>query len=171
MALQFRDSIKYLFLHSGMLFGMSGWNGGYQLSQPAIYTSCTIFGGTRATAAQLLASWSTYNSTNNPNLLAHYTSAQWHIPNVTTSSGNVLTIITLPANSTPLNTGVGSWAVLWNNNANQASLSSTTIPSTSFIVVDISDLAGTGVLKFNSLSFVAGIPHAMHAGSMYSAWV
>jgi hypothetical protein len=167
MALMFRDSAKFVYLYRGILQGMASL-GGTAPNQVG-YTAITVYGGTRPTAAAILASWPTYNSATS-NLLAHFVSAGWNIPGVTLTTGSVMAMPYPPGNAIPLHTGTGTWAILWPTNISQASLANSTIPSTSFMVVDISDLAGTGVVKFNTLDFVTGVSHAVYSGSMYVSW-
>lgn len=166
MTIAFSNSMRYTYIHRGVLQGMSSMTA---MNQNQVgYSACTVYAGARPTAAQILASWPTYNSSSN-DLLAHWVSAGWTVPNITSATtGNVLTIIYAPANVMPIHSGTATWAIIWPGNISQASLSSSTIPSTSFMVVDVSDLNGVGVLKFNTLSVIVGVSHRLYSGSMYS---
>jgi hypothetical protein len=149
MTVQFHSNIRNLIVGRGLSLGFT--------SPCAI----SIFGGARPTAAQITSSWASYN-TSNPNFLAHYLGATWTNPN----GGTVLTLTTIPAAVNALNTGTGVWAILWATNISGASVAGSTLPSTQFIVVDVSEFAGTGVIKFTSAEFTSGVSKAILLGNI-----
>lgn len=149
MTILFSSSIANLMIGQGLLNGFSN------------PMAISIFGGTKPTAAQITASWSSYN-TSNPNFLAHYLGAGWTQPN----SGTILALTTIPPAIASINTGTGSWCILWATNVSAATAAGSTLPSTQFIVADVSDFSGTGVIKFTDLNFVAGVSKSVLLGNI-----
>lgn len=149
MTVQFHSNLRNLIVGRGLVLGFTS---------PA---AISIFGGARPTAAQITSAWSSYN-TSNPNFLAHYNGATWTNPN----GGTVLTLTTFPPAVNALNTGTGAWAILWATNVSGASVAGATLPSTQFIVVDVTEFAGTGVIKFTSAEFTSGVSKAILTGNI-----
>lgn len=149
MTILFNGNIANLMAGAGLLAAFS--------SPCAI----SIYGGSRPTAAQITASWSSYNSAN-ANFLAHYIGATWTNPLLGTS----IQLTTIPPAVNANNTGTGTWCILWVSNVSAANVASTTLPNTSFIVADVSTSAGSGVIRFTDTSFVSGVSNVILSGSI-----
>lgn len=122
----------------------------------------TIYGGTKPNAADFVTNFASYNS-GNAVFLAHYAGA------ALTQSGSLLPL-TLPAAVNASNTGTGVWVVLWSTNPALGSMGGA-IPTTTFILADVSDTGGSGVVRFSSLSFTSGVSKAIFDGSIAAALV
>lgn len=120
--------------------------------------SITIWGGAQPTAANLITNWTSYFNTN----LIHYDYRATYCPQQSSAPayGSYFGPATLANNgvwigASASNTGNATWGVVWAGGSQVNSLTST-IPTTSFIIVPVSDLAGNGVIKFSSISMTAG---------------
>lgn len=85
------------------------------------------------------------------NFLGHFTGAVWSQP-----SSLIASITTFPAAVQASNSGTATWCIIWTTNPALSAMGSTTIPTTSFIVGPVSSLAGTGLVRFDSVAFTAG---------------
>jgi hypothetical protein len=113
----------------------------------------TVYGGTRPSAAQVIANWvSTYNSANSVDLITHYLSV---VLNPNANSGSYLNMAGSPAPVPSIRAGTATWAIMWNSNLAYASLS-TTLPSTSFIIADVTAFGGNGIITFENPAFTLG---------------
>lgn len=146
MALLFHPNMAYLAINRGFGAGIS--------------SSLTVFGGAQPSPAEIIQNWATYRTS----FLLHHTGAAWTHPiNGTTT---FLSLTTLPAAATANATGTGEWAVLWSTPVAQGSLSSPTIPSTSFVVVPVSAQVGQGVVRYLSNIFSAGVSYSVLDGTL-----
>jgi hypothetical protein len=142
--IKFNSNLRYLVAGRGLTGGFA--------SPSAI----SIYGGTRPTAAQIVSSWSSYN-TSNPNFLAHYLGAVWSNPN----NLSIMSLTTIPPAVNALNTGTATWCILWASNVSAVNVAGATLPNTQFIVGDVSEFAGSALVKFTSANFVTGSPNTI----------
>lgn len=121
--------------------------------------SCvTVYKGTMPTPADIIVNWSAYNS-GSADYLVNYDDGKWNLP----SWAAMLQLSTLPSARTPVNTGTATWAIIWVDNPQPDAplLAGTVLPSTTFMVVNVSDLLGDGVVRFTSPALVSGTPVAI----------
>lgn len=121
----------------------------------------SIYSGTKPTAAQILASWASYN-TSNPNFLAHYQGAAWTHP----GNGQSIQLSTVPPAVLALNTGTAAWCILWATNVSSTNVASSTLAQDKIVVADVSTFTGSGIIRFTDLSFVANASKSILTGSL-----
>lgn len=114
-------------------------------------TAVTIYGGTKPTASQIISSWASYNNTS-PNLLAHYVGGIWSAPN----SMTLVQLTSFPSAVLATNSGVGTWCICWSSNYALNNLAAT-IPTTLFIVGEVSGITGPGIIRFTDTTFTQGV--------------
>lgn len=142
MALIFQSNITKLY---GGAILRSLWSVEHTLTPVA--TGLTVYGGVQPTAAQVAADWATYNSSST-DYLVHFTDCYWDNP-----TEQYITLSSPPTSQTPVRNGTATWAIMWNLNPTGPQLDSTTLPRPTFLVVPVSDILGTGVIRFSSTSF------------------
>lgn len=126
----------------------------------------SIYAGLKPVAAQIIANWPGYNASN-PNFLAHYIGAAWTHPGGTES----IHLTTLPPAVNANNTGLGTWCILWSSNVSAVNVAAATLPNTQFIVADVSDFGGTGVIRFTDPNFTSGVSKPVLSGAITVAMV
>lgn len=143
MTILFYTNLRNLMVGSGILKGLASSVG------------ITVYSGVQPSAATITSNWSAYNSTNS-NFLIHFPGVGWTHP----SQGTVafISITTFPAATPATNTGTGTWCIIWSTNPSGATLSGATLPSTSFLVGNVTDLLGNGIVRFNpNTNFTAAV--------------
>lgn len=121
----------------------------------------TVYGSTQPSAATILSSWASYN-----------TSFLFHQPSVGIvqsaysgySAASRLTINGTPTAVTASNTGIATWAIVWINGGTAIAagtgagqISNATIPNTRFIVCPVTTVAdNTGFVHLTSTSITSG---------------
>lgn len=126
----------------------------------------SIYAGLKPVAAQIIASWTSFN-TSNINFLAHYQGAAWTHPGGTES----IHLTTIPPAVIANNTGLGTWCILWSSNVTPASVAGATLPNAQFIVADVSDFGGTGIIRFTDPNFTSGVSKPVLSGAITVAMV
>lgn len=121
----------------------------------------SVYGGIKPPAATIANNWSAYNS-DSTDFLAHYQGASWQQP----SWGTILALSAIPAANNALHSGTGTWCILWTTNVTPAAVALTTLPNTQFIVADVSEFGGNGVIKFTSTVFTLGSPNSIVTGNI-----
>ena len=120
----------------------------------AVNRAITLYGGSQPAADSVVSSWATYNTS----FLVHWQNIPLINP-APSSSAPFLTNRTLPSAVAATNSGTASWAIVWAGNPATGTaagqISNATIPTTSFIIVPVSDVFGTGVLKLTTTTIVA----------------
>lgn len=145
MALIFSPSVTILMANGAVLQNLMPYGG-----QAA--TAITIYSGVQPSAATIVSNWSTYNSTN-ASLLVHFNSIVWALA---ANNSSAVDVSTTPS-ATPINTGTATWAILWTNMAvTTAQLASGTLPTPLFFVAPVSNINGTGIVRFTSNSMTSG---------------
>jgi hypothetical protein len=158
MALIFSTSITKLMTTSGISSILSPSNDN---------TAITVYSGTQPAAADIITNWASYTSSN-ANCLAHFNGCIWQTQPVGSSLAQVATYPT----STPAYSGIATWAILWcNMDVNASQLSGSVIPTSLFFVVPVSDTTGTGIIRFESTTFVAGTPVSVLDASILTNFV
>lgn len=150
MAIIFYRSIRHVFLHMGIIRSGTGASSSLTRSTFAI----TVYSGAQPSAADITSTWTNYNTT----FLAHWQGVVLDQPAAggTIDSLQYLSLYTATGSSTAANSGTASWAIMWPTNPTQATISGTSLPSTSFIVLPVSLITGSGMVRFNSLTFTSG---------------
>lgn len=158
MALQYHQPLLNNFMSSGVRYGISGGSN-------STGTAVTLFKGTQPTAADILASWTTYNVS----ALVHWTGVLWLTPpDVNTLTSTKSTTTLPPSATTAFGTGTAEWALLWPTTVisgvaggvTQVNVLGSTIPSNLFIVVPASGPVGNGVVKVANTSIQSGTSYA-----------
>jgi len=106
----------------------------------------TIYSGAQPSAATIASTWSSFNS-GNASFLAHFNGVGWTHPIDGTTT--FASITTFPAPTPAVNTGTGAWCIVWTTNPLLAAMGTGTIPTTSFLVGPVTNLAGNGIVRFN----------------------
>lgn len=146
MAVQFNSNVRYLMVGRGLLAGFTN---------PA---AITIYGGAKPTAAQITSTWASYNT----GYLAHYIGGTWTQPGNNTQ----LSLTTIPTAVNATNSDTGTWCILWASNVSGATLVGATLPDTKFIVGDVSNFAGSGVIRFTDPVFTSGVSKVILLGTI-----
>lgn len=152
MAIIFNQNIQNLWCAAGIL------RGGTTYASPAsqTYTSIwaiTIFSGAQPSAATITSSWSSYNTV----YLCHWQNVTLYVANADTSgAAQGLGIYSAVSPATANASGTASWAILWPTNPTEATIQSSSLPSTQFIVCTASDNAGTGIVRLASTTILSG---------------
>lgn len=147
MAILYYRTIRNLFLGGGILFSATT-----RAANERATFAFTVFSGVQPSAATITSTWTNYNTT----FLAHWQGIQVYQPSYSTTDAQSLSLYSGSSSSTAANSGTASWAIMWPTNPSQATISGSTLPSTSFIVLPASALAGTGMIRFSNTSFVSG---------------
>lgn len=126
----------------------------------------TIYAGTAPTPDQIVANWSAYNSTT-ADYLVHFTNAQWTQAG-STNPTSLIQITTVPTAVAAVRSGTATWAILWAGQPSGGQLSGTTLPFSNFLVVNVSDQVGDGVVRFSSTTFTSGVSVSVFDGTFSS---
>lgn len=136
---------------------------------PTNGASISVYSGARPTAATLASNWSSYNSNTSSFLLPYFAGGTnaWVFSSVSNSWALVPSLYNNFIGSI-LHTGTATWAVIWGAYMTTISNYNTaTLPTTNFIVVDVSDSTGTGTLRLNNTTFTVGsAPPAWYDGTI-----
>lgn len=149
MTLLYSNSIRNLMIGRGILAAMT------------TLTAITVYKGTQPTAAQITSSWASYNSASS-DYLVHYPGAGWTQP----LNGILLSLTTVPPAVNSVGTGIATWCIVWMTNVSQATVDSTTLPNTQFIVGPCSDFIGDGIVRFADPQLTAGVSKVILEGSI-----
>jgi hypothetical protein len=146
--MNFHPNIGPLILGRGIRF-LCGENG----------IGITLYSGLQPTAQQILDNWVNYNSSNS-NFLVHFIDNRWDQPN----HGNLLTLYNM-TESTPINSGIATWAIHYAGNRLLAQLNGAD-PDPNFLVLPVTNTAGKGIIRLADTNIVAGTPLSITAGSL-----
>ena len=126
-------------------------------------STVTVYSGTQPAASDIIANWANYTSAG-ATYLANFTGIEWQLDPGNTSA---CTIFQSTA-ATPVNSGTATWAILWGQAylADASLASGGAIPTSTFIVVPVSDITGTGIIQFTSAALTAGTPVTIAAGGI-----
>jgi len=144
MALIYSPSIRTLI--AGSLLRTFGTN--YAGINP---TRIMVFSGVQPTPEQVIADWTTYSSL----CLAYFTDAKLNTPAFT----NLIQMSTAPTPVNAITSGTTTWAIIWCgaiSTDGPTILSSSAPPTTSFMVVPVSDQLGQGVVRLVNPVLIAG---------------
>lgn len=154
--MQFHPNIENLLIGRGILGG--------GLTLPI---GISVFSGEQPSAAELIANWSAYNSTN-PNFLIHFKNVVWSHP--MNGAAKFCSISVFPPPTLPLHTGTGQWCIIWTSNPSDGQLTSTALPQQSFLMGPVSALDGKGIVRFTgSTDFATGTARSIADGAIGSA--
>lgn len=145
MSLEWDTTFPAMFLAQGIRSEMSAT------------VAITVYKGTKPNPDTITTNWSNYKQ-GSTDILVHYTDGIW---TQQPETGTLLGLSTVPAAKTAMQSGDASWAILWMTNVTDAQCNSTTLPNVSFIVVDCSDIGGSGVVRFTDIAFVSGVTKAI----------
>lgn len=116
--------------------------------------SMTIYSGEQPTADQVAASWGTYRTTN-ASCIAHIQTAPTYSYNYATST-TYFTNVSASINSTALNTGTATWAILWDTVVTSVQAGLTTLPDERFLVVPVGTTSSNAIIRFTNTNFIPG---------------
>lgn len=123
--------------------------------------SITVYGGTQPSAATVASNWTSYNS----NFLCHFSAITPTQPNADSLTAYPQSLqFSSSSTNTASNTGTATWCIIWSHSVatiTAASLVGATIPTTMFLVADVSDISGTGVVKLLSTSITSGSSYSV----------
>lgn len=112
----------------------------------------TVYSGSiPSNTSMVINNWINYNRNSSLTL--------WHASTGCTLEilgSNIINASNVPTSVNPLRTGAASWFILWN--ANNVDIDVATIPTTSFMIGDVSSLFGTGIMKFVNNSLDSTVP-------------
>ena len=131
MTISFHPNIRHVFAEQGVRLGLGGGISVYSGAQPSPQT--------------IIDNWSTTYNANQSAFLWTSTGTAWSLLSSITVYAS-----TLPTSALPVRNGTAAWAILWSTAPTLANQQTSTIPTTKFIVVDVSSNAGTGVVRFLS---------------------
>lgn len=117
--------------------------------------SCTIFPGTTpTTTADVSSNWSTYKTT----FLVHWTGLSWIHPNANIFNRGNQCVASIPAAATAASGAptTATWGILWTTGITQLQLANASIPSGQYVVVDVTDNTGNGVIRLADTSITSG---------------
>lgn len=165
MAVIFQKNMRNMFINAICNTGLA--NANPAASPPAsISVGFTIYGGTQPTAADIVANWPSYYNTF---LLNLPTAANVYQPDASVVDIGVSLVNTgLPTSQTSNAAGTAEWAIMWGASYNPLSFP-TTIPNIKFIVVPVSDTAGTAPLRLASTTIAAATSYTIADFSLTSA--
>ena len=111
----------------------------------------TVYTGTIPTINTILNNWTNYNQSASSTL--------WH-----GSTGLILQILgtniingsSFPTVTAPLRNGTATWFIVWA--LTNVNINTTTIPTTRFMIGDVSNIFGDGMMKFESVTFSTATP-------------
>lgn len=124
----------------------------------------TVYKGTKPSAETITNNWPNYK-TGSADILIHYTGSEWTQQPV---SGSLLGLSTIPPSKSALGSGNATWAIIWMTDVTDAACAATTLPNTSFIVVDCSVIGGSGVIRFSDIVFTTGVTKAISEATIES---
>jgi len=102
--------------------------------------SATVYSGSLASPTTIINNWSTYNQNSGICL--------WHGSglNLEILGTNIINASTVPTAVAPFRNGTATWFIAWTIPV--TNVNTTSIPTTKFVVGDVSALFGTGIMKF-----------------------
>lgn len=112
--------------------------------------SVTVYAGTMPSPGDIITNWATQYNSSQSNTL-------WHVgvgPTLSQLSNTVISGSS-PTATAPLRSGTASWYIMWS--ISSANITTSTIPSTKFLIGAVSDLLGDGSIKFDSTSLSSSI--------------
>lgn len=138
MTLIYNSGVRSLITSSGIRDGFSN-------------PSMTMYAGTQPTPTTLINSWSSYNY-NTSNFLWH---AQTGLTLLVTGSGVSIFAVNVPS-AVPVRSGTASWAVIWSGAVTTGTMTTSSIPSSSFMICPVSLNTSNGVVRLTSTTLSAG---------------
>lgn len=135
--------------------------------------SLTIYGGTQPSSQDIITNWNAkyrQGSTDPAAPLLHLTSValdrvtgNWL--NTTLGYGSIINNL-VPTPTNAFVTGIATWAIWWSTAATLANIQSSSIPSSSFIVLPVTDYTGNGIVKLTSTNLTAGSSYTIASLSL-----
>ena len=161
MAIIFNYNIRNLLMHTGIHCGANTVNP--STSTTTSVWGLTILSGVQPSAATITSTWTNYNTT-----------YLYHVQNVTlaTSFSNTpgapqgLILDSTPSSVAAENSGTASWGIMWPTNPTEVTIQSSSLPSTRFIVLPVTDTLGTGPIRLTSTAIVAASSYTIQDFSM-----
>lgn len=115
----------------------------------------TVYSGVQPAASAITTTWTNYNSL----FLVHIQNVVLQCANF--AATNPIIDLSSSGSGTAVNSGTAAWAILWPTNPTQASVQGGTIPSTQFVVCDVSTILGLGVIRFNSTTITSALSYSV----------
>jgi hypothetical protein len=155
MAIQYFQPMLNKFMGTALRYAISGGS----TSQD---TSITLMKGTQPSAASIIASWSSYNTS----VLVHWDGVKFLLPpDSLTITSQKSTTTSTPTARTAVGTGVAEWAIIWTRDNTgfgvaQSAVLNTSLPRSQFLIVPASGPTGNGVVKVSTANIVTGTSYA-----------
>lgn len=137
MALIYNSQLRTVAATYGVLGGFSS-------------PSITMYAGTQPTPTTLISSWSSYNY-NTSNFLWH---AQTGLTLAVT--GGVSIYASATPSALPVRSGTAAWAVVWSGSVSTGTMTTSSIPNSSFMICPISINTSNGVVRLASTTLATG---------------
>lgn len=114
----------------------------------------TVFSGAQPSAASIAASWPTYNTL----VLQHWPNVLFgNAPGSNTfGSGYYVQLNGAITPTTTYASGTATWGILWGSNVSEVTVLGSSLPNSIFMVVPVTDQAGTGTIKLLSTTLTSG---------------
>ena len=156
MAIKIGWEFTNLLLYEGMWnanLGGIGGDSGQSGNRQHIF--CTVFPGVQPSAANVIASWSTYSAL----YLAHYiynSGIAWTVASPGTEGAAFITTTQSPS-VTAYRTGIATWGIIWARLAgpSEAAIQGSSLPGLYFIIAPVGDIASSEVIRLDSTNIVA----------------
>lgn len=175
MALIYHPNIKLLYISSIARALQRHLEGSGSISDATV--GVTLYSGEAPLPDDVMTSWPSYNASS-PNYLVYFNDSVWAQPGVNSiiaTPDPLLQLITQPTSRTPTNSGVATWAIMWacpttmNTPPTLASMSASTLPSAGFMIVSVSDVYGSGVIRLSSTTLDTSTDVTIYQGSIASS--
>lgn len=155
MAIIYNYNIRNLWCNAGILEAGTNWS-----SNPYRSTwGVTVLSGAQPSASTITSGWSSYNTA----YLCHWQGVVIYQANGDTSGAAQGLALYSPTSTPNANdSGTASWAIMWPTNPSEATIQGSSLPSTQFIVVPVTDTAGNGVIRLASTSLTIGNPYSIN---------
>jgi hypothetical protein len=157
MTIKFNQSMRNIVIGSGIMMSLTDIERQVAGSSVNVDTitgkaGITIWNGSQPTPANIISNWTSYNSS----FLCHWQDVVL-IQSESYLAGIGASITLNSAGSTmAINSSTASWGIIWPSNPSQSQVSNTSITSTKFIVVSVSEIGLGGVIMLDDTSIITG---------------
>jgi hypothetical protein len=157
MTIIYQENIRNMYLATGIMVYLTQGD-----PQTVVSASITIYSGAQPTAATIESNWANYNTS----YLLHLPNSSIQQPNAKVPGIGVSIVnYGLPATQIAANTGTATWAILWIANvaggSSSGQISGDTLPSTTFLVLPVSDLTQTYPVRLPNTSITSGLSYSI----------
>ena len=156
MTIKFNQSMRNIVIGSGIMVILSD-----VIRAPGSFdpvdtitgkAGITIWSGSQPTAANIITNWTSYNSS----FLCHWQDVVLIQSNSYLAGIGASITLSSAGSTTAINSGTAGWGIIWPSNPSQSQVSNTSITSTKFIVVSVSEIGLGGVIMLDDTSIITG---------------